>query len=85
MDNKINWKQKLSSRKLWTGVAGWLTSLLAAFHVAPDTIAQVALIIAGIGSLAVYMLAEGMTDKARGEMGVPLEMVEEYTVETEEA
>jgi hypothetical protein len=36
-----------------------------AFSVADSTIAQVSLIVAGIGSLAVYMLAEGMTDKAR--------------------
>lgn len=62
---KINWKQKFSSRKLWTAVAAWVTSLLTAFHVTDNVIAQAGIIIAGIGSLAVYMLAESMTDKAR--------------------
>ena len=62
---KVNWKQKLSSRKFWSGVAGWATSLLTAFNVTDNTIAQVGVIIAGIGSLAVYMIAEGMADKAR--------------------
>jgi hypothetical protein len=61
----IDWKAKLSSRKFWAAVAGWATSLLTAFGMAENTAAQVSLVIAGIGSLAVYMLAEGMTDKAR--------------------
>jgi hypothetical protein len=61
----IDWKAKLSSRKFWAAVAGWVTSLLTAFNVTENVIAQAGIIIAGIGSLAVYMLAEGMTDKAR--------------------
>jgi hypothetical protein len=61
----INWKQKLSSRKFWAAVAAWVTSLLAAFNVTDSAIAQVTIIVTGIGSLCVYMLAEGMTDKAR--------------------
>ena len=64
---RINWKQKLSSRKFWAGVAGWVTSLLTAFNVTDNTVAQVSIIIVGIGSLAVYMLAEGMTDKVRAQ------------------
>ena len=38
---KINWKQKLSSRKFWVAVAGWVTSLLTAFNVTDNIIAQV--------------------------------------------
>jgi hypothetical protein len=64
--DKINWKQKLSSRKFWAGAAGWLTSLLTAFGATDSAIARAGIIVAGIGSLCVYMLAEGMTDKARG-------------------
>jgi hypothetical protein len=63
--NLIDWKSKLSSRKFWVALAGWITSLLTAFNVTEGSIAQVSLIIAGIGSLAVYMLAESLTDKAR--------------------
>lgn len=62
---KINWKQKLSSRKFWAGVIGWLTSLLAAFNITENATAQIIIIVSGIGSLCVYMLAEGIADKAR--------------------
>lgn len=61
----INWKQKLSSRKFWAAVAAWLTSLLTAFHVADSSIAQVVAIVSGVGSLAVYMLAEAKADAGR--------------------
>lgn len=63
----IDWKRKLSSRKFWAAVAGWATSLLTAFNVTDNVVAQVSIIIAGIGSLAVYMLAEAVTDKAGAE------------------
>lgn len=66
---KIDWKQKLSSRKFWAAAAAWVTSILTAFNVTDNVIAQVGIIIAGIGSLCVYMLAEGMTDKARPKDG----------------
>jgi len=59
---KINWKHKLSSRKFWAAVAGWVTSVCAAFGITESVTAQVTLIIAGIGALAVYMLAEGLAD-----------------------
>jgi hypothetical protein len=62
---KIDWKRKLSSRKFWTAVAAWATSLLTAFGATDNTIARSGIIIAGIGSLAVYMLAEAKADAGR--------------------
>ncbi|MDR1298861.1 MAG: hypothetical protein LBJ84_01245 [Oscillospiraceae bacterium] len=62
---KIDWKQKLSSRKFWTAVAAWATSLLTAFGATENTTARTGIIIAGIGSLAVYMLAEARADAGR--------------------
>jgi hypothetical protein len=61
----IDWKQKLSSRKFWAGVAAWVTSLLTAFNITENTIARVGIIVAGIGSLCVYMLAEAKADAGR--------------------
>ncbi len=63
----INWKQKLASRKFWAAVAGWITSILTAFNVTDNVIAQVGVIIAGLGTLTIYMLAESVTDKARAQ------------------
>ncbi len=63
--NKQELIRKLSSRKFWTAIAAWLTSLLTAFNVADATKQQVGLVVTGIGALAVYMLAEGIADKGR--------------------
>lgn len=62
---KINWKQKLSSRKLWATASAWITSLLTAFNVSDNVIAQTAIIISGIGALVVYILAEAKVDANR--------------------
>jgi len=59
---KIDWKQKLSSRRLWFAVAGWLTSVLTAFNVSDNTIVQVTLLVSGFGSLVVYILGESIVD-----------------------
>ena len=58
----INWKQKLTSRKFWMAVVGFITPLLLAFGVAETDVTQVtAIIMAGADVLA-YILAEGMVD-----------------------
>ena len=62
---KISIKQKLSSRKFWCAVGAWLTSLLTAFNVTEHVIARTAIIVSGIGALAVYMLAEAYVDGRR--------------------
>ena len=63
----MNWKQKLSSRKLWAALGAWVSSLLMAFNVNEMTQAQVAIIISGIGALVVYILAQASVDKNRDE------------------
>ena len=64
----INWKAKLTSRKLWVAVAEFVGMLLVVvFGVAEDTVAQVtALIMAGAGALA-YVIAEGLVDAKNAE------------------
>lgn len=58
----MDWKKKLSSRKLWAAVADFVGMLLVAFGVAETEAAQItAIIMAGAGVLA-YILAEGMID-----------------------
>ena len=60
--NRSEILRKLSSRKFWAAVIAWATSLLAAFNVDAGTTAKIILIVSGIGSLAVYMLAESIVD-----------------------
>lgn len=58
----IDWKRKLTSRKFWAAIVGFVTPLLLAFGVAESNVTQVtAIIIAGADVLA-YIIAEGMVD-----------------------
>lgn len=59
---KINWKQKLSSRKFWALVAALATTTLPAFGIAENATVQIAGIIGAVGSVAVYILAEAYVD-----------------------
>lgn len=62
---KINWKQKLTSRKFWAAVVGFVTPLLLAFGVADSTVTQVVSIITAGASVVAYIVGEGLTDSAR--------------------
>ena len=55
-------KEKLKSRKFWCAVGGYVSSLLVAFNVSDNVIAQVSIIISGIGLLAVYVFAQSKVD-----------------------
>lgn len=58
----INWKAKLTSRKLWVAVSEFVGMLLVAFGMAENQVTQVvALIMAGAGAVA-YIIAEGLVD-----------------------
>ena len=60
---KINWKQKLSSRKFWALLAALSVAIIGG-AVSPEVAAQVSGIIGAVGACIVYMLAESSVDKA---------------------
>ena len=62
---KINWKQKLTSRKFWAAVTGFVTAILVAFKVDELTIEQVVSVISASAVLIAYVIGEGMVDVAR--------------------
>lgn len=62
---KIDWKQKLTSRKFWAAVIGFITAILVAFNVPDLEIEQVATIISAAGLLVAYIIGEGLVDTAR--------------------
>lgn len=62
---KINWKQKLTSRKFWAAVIGFVTAILVAFGVNDLTIEQVVGMITAASTLIAYIIGEGMVDAAR--------------------
>ena len=63
--NKINWKQKLSSRKFWTALIGFITSILFLFNIADSDVQKVVSLITAISNLIIYILAEGYVDGKR--------------------
>ena len=67
--NQVNWKQKLTSRKFWAAVVGFVTSLLVAFNVPELTIEQVSTIIMGGATLIAYIIGEGLVDANRDKEG----------------
>ena len=61
---KIDWARKLTSRKFWAAVVGFVTPLMIAGGAADSTITQVTAIIMGGATLIAYIIGEGMTDAA---------------------
>ena len=62
---KINWVQKLTSRKFWVAVVGFVTPLLLAFGCSEQVVNQsVAIIMAG-ATMVAYIIGEGLVDSNR--------------------
>lgn len=64
---QINWKQKLSSRKLWLSVAAFVSGLILAFGGDESTAQTVSGCIMSGASVVAYIVAEGLVDAARVE------------------
>ena len=60
----MNWKQKLSSRKLWACVVGVVVGIAVAFGVDGNTITTVAGAVTSMVSVIAYVVTEGKIDKA---------------------
>lgn len=60
--NKINWKRKLTSRKFWAAVVGFITAILVAFKIDNLTVEQVTAVVSALGVLVAYILGEGLAD-----------------------
>ena len=61
----INWKQKLTSRKFWAAVGGFVTMLLVTFNVPDLTVQQIGGLVTAGATLIAYIIGEGLTDAAR--------------------
>lgn len=62
---KINWKKKLSSRKLWAAIACFVAGLVVAFGGSEQVAATVTGGIMSFGSVVAYIVAEGLVDAAK--------------------
>lgn len=62
--NKIDWKRKLSSRKLWAAAVGIVTGLAMVFGLDESTISSVAGAVVSVASVVAYIITEGKVDAA---------------------
>ncbi len=64
---KIDWTRKLTSRKFWAAVAGFVTPLLLAFGVSEEVVTQVVAIIMSGAAVVAYIIGEGLADASHTE------------------
>jgi len=61
---KIDWLRKLSSRKFWVAVAGFVSGLIIYCGGSPERAASTEGLILSGASIVIYMLAEAVADAA---------------------
>ena len=62
----IDWKRKLTSRKLWMSVASFASMLLVFFNFSESQAAQVAALIMAGATVIGYVVGEGLADSGHG-------------------
>ncbi len=73
----MDWKRKLTSRKLWAAIAGFVSMLMIYFGKPESEASQVASLILAGASVVAYIVGEGLIDAAREEAPIYLEEVKE--------
>lgn len=63
----IDWKRKLTSRKFWAAVAGFVGPLMLAFGATEETATQITALIMAGASVVAYIVGEGLADAAHVE------------------
>lgn len=59
---KINWTQKLTSRKFWLALAAFVVGVLALFGSDANTTQQISGVIMSLGAVVAYIVGEGLID-----------------------
>ena len=84
--HKINWVNKLTSRKWWTSITSFVTLLIIAFGGTESTATQIAAIIMAGAIVIGYTIGEGLIDSqgAGGDIIIDASEVSELTTEKED-
>lgn len=64
MKESIDWKRKLTSRKLWAAICSLVTNLIVLFGGTEDTTVKVTALIMAGASVIAYIIGEGLVDAA---------------------
>lgn len=63
-DMKIDWRRKLTSRKLWVSIASFVSLMIVALGGTENEAAQVAALIMAGATVIGYVIGEGLIDAA---------------------
>lgn len=66
---KIDWKRKLTSRKFWAAVAGFVGGLIVTFEGDAETAQTVMGCVMSAASVVAYIVGEGFADASHIEKG----------------
>ena len=77
-ENKINWKRKLTSRKFWVAVAGFVTGLILAFGGSQSTADTTSGVIMAGAAVVAYVIGEGLADSSPSVIEVEAKKEEEF-------
>lgn len=64
---KIDWKRKLTSRKLWVAVAGFVAGLVVLFGQPEETADKISGAILSGAAVVAYIVGEGMSDASHSD------------------
>ena len=60
----MDWKRKLTSRKLWAAICALVTNLVIAFGGTQEIAVKVTAVIMASASVIAYIIGEGLVDSA---------------------
>ena len=66
---KIDWKRKLTSRKLWVAVAGFVAGIVIIFGGSQENADKISGAILSGAAVVGYILGEGLIDSANAKKG----------------
>ena len=64
---KIDWKRKLTSRKLWLSIASFVSMLIIAFNGNEGSAQQISALIMAGATVIGYVIGEGLADAGNKE------------------
>lgn len=80
----MNWKKKLSSRKLWAAIVGVVVGLAAAFGLDESEWVQIAGVVTSAASVVAYIFGESKIDAAASVPIIIPEVAEENPEESQD-
>lgn len=63
---KIDWKRKLTSRKLWVALAGFVAGMIVIFGGSQETADKISGSIMSAAAVVGYVVGEGLADSTNG-------------------